>query len=77
MSVRRKDNKNRVLRERETQCKDGRYRYTYYENDKQKALYSWKLVPTDKVPKGKRDCVDLRTQIEEIKRKQLLEDPIK
>lgn len=77
MSVRRKDNKNRVLRERETQCKDGRYRYTYYENDKQKAIYSWKLVPTDKVPKGKRDCVDLRTQIEEIKRKLLLEDPIK
>ena len=28
----RKDHKNRVLREGESQGKEGRYRYTYYEN---------------------------------------------
>ena len=32
----RKDHKNRVLREGESQDKEGRYRYMYYENRKQK-----------------------------------------
>ena len=34
----RKDHKNRLLREGESQNKDGRYRYSYYENGKQKSL---------------------------------------
>ena len=68
----RKDHKNRVLREGESQCKDGRYRYTYRINGKQKVIYSWKLEEKDKLPVGKRDCVALRVQIEEIQRKQLL-----
>lgn len=29
MSQKRRDNKKRVLRDRESQCKDGRYRYSY------------------------------------------------
>ncbi len=68
----RKDHKNRLLREGESQCKDGRYRYTYYANGKQKSLYSWKLEENDKLPYGKRDCVALRVQIEDLQRKQLL-----
>ena len=68
----RKDHKNRLLREGESQCKDGRYRYTYYVNGKQKSFYSWKLEPTDKLPYGKRDCVALREQIEQLQRNQLL-----
>ena len=68
----RKDHKNRVLREGESQDKEGRYRYTYYENGKQKCFYSWKLETNDKLPVGKKDCIALRVQIEEMKKRQLL-----
>ena len=68
----RKDHKNRLLREGESQNKDGRYRYSYYENGKQKSFYSWKLEPTDKLPAGKKECVSLREQIEKLQKKQLL-----
>ncbi len=68
----RKDHKNRLLREGESQNKDGRYRYSYYENGKQKSFYSWKLEPTDKLPAGKKECVSLREQIEKIQKQQLL-----
>ena len=67
MSVKRRDNKNRVLRNGESQRKDGRYAYTYVDaNGKQKFLYSWKLEKTDKLPQGKRDCVALREKIKHI-----------
>lgn len=75
MSQKRRDSKKRVLRDRESQCKDGRYRYSYLENGKRKDVYSWKLEPTDKLPAGKRDCVALRTMEEEILKKQLLGKP--
>lgn len=70
MSEKRRDNKNRILRNGESQRKDGRYRYTYLdENGKQRDFYSWKLEPTDKVPTGKRDCISLREQIRELNKK--------
>ena len=72
MKLGRKDHKNRVLREGESQDKEGRYRYTYYENGKQKCFYSWKLEANDKLLAGKKDCVALRVQIEEMKKRQLL-----
>lgn len=53
MSTKRHDYKNRVLRERESQSKDGRYRYSYYEGGKQKSVYSWRLELHDKLPVGK------------------------
>ncbi|MGF0018214.1 tyrosine-type recombinase/integrase [Sporofaciens sp. SGI.106] len=69
MSIKRRDNKKRILRDRESQCKDGRYRYTYYDaNGKQRCIYSWKLESTDKLPAGKRDCIALRDQIAELNR---------
>ena len=72
MKTDRRDHKNRILREGESQNKDGRYRYTYYENGKQKNLYSWKLEKSDKLPTGKKDCVALRVQIESVQKKQIL-----
>lgn len=72
MKTDRRDHKNRLLREGESQNKDGRYRYTYYENGKQKSLYSWKLEKSDKLPTGKKDCVALRVQIESVQKKQIL-----
>lgn len=67
MSQKRRDKKNRILHNGESQQKDGRYRYTYYVNNQQKCIYSWKLVETDPLPKGKRECIALRTQEETIK----------
>ena len=72
MKTGRKDHKNRVLREGESQDKEGRYRYTYYENGKQKCFYSWKLEANDKLPVGRKDCIALRVQIEELKKRELL-----
>ena len=72
MNTRRRDHKNRVLRTGETQLLDGRYRYTYYENRKQKSLYSWKLEPTDKMPVGKRPDISLREKVAELQRHQML-----
>lgn len=64
MSVKRRDNKNRILRNGESQRSDGRYAYVYVDgNGKQKFLYSWKLENTDRLPQGKRDCISLRDKI--------------
>lgn len=38
----RTDNKGRILRNGESQRKDGRYAYKYIENGKPKFVYSWK-----------------------------------
>ena len=57
----RTDSKGRVLKENELQRKDGRYMYRYKDRcGAVKTVYSWKLVPTDKTPKGKRDTLSLR-----------------
>lgn len=61
MSEKRRDSKGRILRTEESQRKDGRYLYKYVDaNGKPQSVYSWKLVATDKVPAGKRDCIALR-----------------
>lgn len=67
-SVKRKDKKGRVLRTGETQQPDGRYRYSYTVNGKQKSFYSWRLEKTDRLPAGKRECVALREQEREIQK---------
>lgn len=72
MNTRRRDHKNRVLRPRESQQQDGRYRYTYYASGKQKSLYSWKLEPTDKMPVGKRPDISLREKVAELQRQEML-----
>lgn len=61
MSEKRRDNKNRVLRNGESQRADGRYAYKYIDdNRKQQFLYSWKLDKNDKMPAGKRQDISLR-----------------
>ncbi len=69
MSEKRKDSKNRILQTGESQRKDGRYVYKYVDNFKNtKFVYSWKLVSTDKTPKGKRDDLSLREKEMQIKK---------
>lgn len=69
MSEKRRDNKNRILRNGESQRNDGRYVYVYVDgNGNQKFLYSWKLEPKDSLPSGKRDCVCLRDKIKILKK---------
>lgn len=75
MSEKRRDNKGRVLRTGESQRADGRYMYKYVNRaGETKVVYSWKLVATDRVPKGKRDDLSLREKEREIQRD--LEDGI-
>ena len=53
-NVKRKDSKNRNLRNGESQRKDGSYVYNYTDiYGKPQFIYSWKLVPTDKTPDRK------------------------
>lgn len=67
MAEKRKDNKGRILRDNEYQQSDGRYFYCYYDmSGKRCREYSWKLVSTDKVPAGKKDCLSLREKEENI-----------
>ena len=69
MSVKRRDSKNRVLRNGESQRPDGRYVYKYVDLlHKQHFLYSWKLEPTDKLPAGKKDDLSLREKIRQLQK---------
>lgn len=76
MAEKRKDSKGRILRDGEGQMKDGRYRYQYMDGrGKRYAVYSWKLVETDRMLPGKRDDISLREKIKQIDRD--IEDGIK
>ena len=69
MLEKRRDKKGRILKNGENQRKDGRYLYKYVDNTgTTQYVYSWKLVATDRVPKGKRDCLSLREKEQEIHR---------
>ena len=65
----RRDKKGRILRNGESQRKDGRYAFVYTDcYRKQKFLYSWKLEPTDSLPTGCRPCLALREKEKNIQR---------
>lgn len=67
MAERRKDTRGRNLRDGEDQTADGRYRFRYYDaSGKRQAVYSWRLVPTDKAPAGKRAGLSLREKEDNI-----------
>ncbi len=69
MSEKRRDVKGRILKTGESQRKDGRYAYKYIDSfGEQKFLYAWKLVHTDKTPKGKREDKSLREKEEELQK---------
>ena len=69
MAEKRKDSKGRILKDGESIMPDGRYRYQYVgAYGKRKAIYSWKLVPTDKIPDGKRSDLSLREKIKQVQK---------
>ena len=69
MSEKRRDHKGRILRNGESQRKDGKYEYKYTDaNGIRHSAYSWKLVETDKVPEGKRCSESLREMEKRIER---------
>jgi len=67
MSEKRRDNRNRILREGEYQRADGRYRYRYIDEDgKEKNVYSWRLDKNDPTPKGRKRDLSLREKEKQI-----------
>ena len=67
MSEKRRDKRNRILREGEYQRADGRYRYRYIdENGKEKWVYSWRLDKNDPTPRGKKRELSLREKEKQI-----------
>ena len=76
MPEKRRDNKGRLLRNGEVQRADGMYMFRYNDvNGNRKAIYSWKLVSTDKAPEGKRCTTALRDLEKQVTRD--LEDGIR
>lgn len=69
MSDTRKDHKGRKLWNGESQRKDGKYEYKYQDAcGKRRTVYSWKLTPSDTVPKGKRNELSLREKEQQIQK---------
>ncbi len=69
MSAKRRDNKNRILQNGESQLSDGRYMYKYIDNNgKARYIYSWRLVKTDITPQGKKEKPPLRDLIKQTNR---------
>ena len=69
MNTKRRDNKNRLLQNGESQRSDGRYMYKYVDlRGETKYVYSWRLVMSDATPKGKKDDIPLREKEKLIKK---------
>ena len=67
MAVKRRDTKGRILRNGEVQRPDGQYMFRYTDADgARRAVYSWKLVDTDRAPDGKRKTISLREMEKQI-----------
>ena len=63
----RKDKKNRILRNGEGQRSDGRYFYKYKDaKGDTHYVYSWKLEPYDIPPAGKKSALSLREMEKQI-----------
>ena len=68
-ALKRRDNKNRVLQRGESQRQDGRYCYKYVNAlGKTEYVYAWKLLPTDRTPKGKLEDLSLREKERNIQK---------
>ena len=67
MSEKRRDNRNRVLRNGESQRSDGRYQFKYTDVWGQpKYVYSWRLDKNDRIPTGKKRDLSLREKEKQI-----------
>lgn len=65
----KKDTKGRILKANEDQKPDGRYRYRYVDQyGKRRSVYAWRLVATDKTPKGKKEDLSLREKERQIEK---------
>ena len=62
----RRDSKRRVLHPGESVRKDGKYQYKYHIDNKPHFVYSWRLLPTDPLPQGKKPCLSLRELEEQV-----------
>ena len=71
----KRDKKGRVLRQGERQRKDGRYEYRYKDaHGETRSIYSWRLVESDSIPKGRKNGKPLRELEKDIIRD--LEDSV-
>ena len=69
MADKRRDTKGRIMRNGEVQRADGKYMYRYTDAyGERQTVYSWKLVETDKIPKGNKNGPALRTMIAAIEK---------
>lgn len=67
MSEKRRDNRNRILHNGESQRQDGRYAYKYKDiNGETKFVYSWRLDKNDRTPAGKPRDLCLREKERQI-----------
>ena len=67
MSEKRRDNRNRILHNGESQRQDGRYVYKYKDiNGETKFVYSWRLDKNDLAPAGKPRDLSLREKERQI-----------
>lgn len=67
MSEKRRDNRNRILRNGESQRSDGRYMFKYKDHYGQtKYVYSWRLDRNDRTPAGKQKELSLREKERQI-----------
>lgn len=67
MSEKRRDNRNRILHNGESQRQDGRYAYKYKDlNGETKFVYSWRLDKNDRAPAGKAREPSLREKERQI-----------
>lgn len=72
MSEKRRDNKNRILNNGESQRSDGRYRFKYLDkNGKERNVYSWRLDHNDPTPKGRKKDLSLREKEKQVERDML------
>lgn len=67
MSEKRRDNRNRILRNGESQRKDGRYVFKYMDSLGQtRFVYSWRLDKNDRTPAGRAPDLSLREKEKQI-----------
>lgn len=67
MSEKRRDNRNRILRNGESQRSDGRYMFKYIDDSGQvKYVYSWRLDKNDRTPPGRQRDLSLREKEKQI-----------
>lgn len=67
MSEKRRDNKNRILRNGESQRKDGRYAFKYKDATGQiRFVYSWRLDVHDRTPAGRAQELSLREKEKQV-----------